>query len=469
MDMAQFQPAQLLSSTDLDKQFNSFLDAWLVDPPGLAEQPPGMGAQLPDSADPFAGLSAYTTFDYPPSAPGPPATENSNAYQTFSFTGVPMHSQPDVELLLEAASSGKGSRNSDDSFPGTADADKLNRKSKILEKNRRAQKKFREKQKSKMVELESQVNMLTSSLQSVSVAKTCLERQNEVLQKVLELRQNQIDVLTEQARISESLEDTAEYFRQVKEASGKLRDGLTVEQCRSLTGKDAILRWKQYVDKLATCLIETEMLEPPASAVATLAEVAQAAGTFAETLAVMNPKAIKTLIVSNLENGTWDEARRNDPQFWSSIVDAVMLDDEQKHKILCLAQILTRSIARLGDERARLGEELQEHLPGTYGAHRHLGSCIKVQDTMDALRRNFQAEHGAWTSFSATVLGKILTGLQFARFCTRSYPMFPNAFQMAKCVALSGFVSGPEPADVAALLQLKCGPATAEATLSKLA
>lgn len=54
------------------------------------------------------------------------------------------------------------------------------RKQKILEKNRRAQKRFREKQKTKMVDMEVALQELKSTLCTSAQEKTCLQRQNEV-------------------------------------------------------------------------------------------------------------------------------------------------------------------------------------------------------------------------------------------------------------------------------------------------
>lgn len=54
------------------------------------------------------------------------------------------------------------------------------RKQKILEKNRRAQKRFREKQKAKMVDMEVMLQDLQSNMERTNQEKTCLQRQNEV-------------------------------------------------------------------------------------------------------------------------------------------------------------------------------------------------------------------------------------------------------------------------------------------------
>lgn len=55
--------------------------------------------------------------------------------------------------------------------------------------------------------------------------------------------------------------------------------------------------------------------------------------------------------------------------------------------------------------------------------------------------RNFEAEHTEWSNYHAGVLGKVMSGLQLARFCTASYPMFPNGFNIVKHIIASGYQS----------------------------
>ena len=66
----------------------------------------------------------------------------------------------------------------------------------------------------------------------------------------------------------------------------------------------------------------------------------------------------------------------------------------------------------------------------------HVGSSCELSraPTERTPCRSFTQEHNAWTDYMARVLGKVLTGPQWAAYCIHSYPYFPNAGQLSKHV-----------------------------------
>ena len=52
------------------------------------------------------------------------------------------------------------------------------------------------------------------------------------------------------------------------------------------------------------------------------------------------------------------------------------------------------------------------------------------------LRRNVETQHVLMGDYVCSTLFGVLTHVQLARFMVRSWPYFPNAFTLARCIKL---------------------------------
>jgi hypothetical protein len=90
---------------------------------------------------------------------------------------------------------------------------------------------------------------------------------------VLELRQSQIETLTELARIHEDPEEVSAHFKDANSMRTALEEGLSVEDCRKMTPTDVIAKWKKYVERMAPVLVEAELPAPSQACMTSLGQV----------------------------------------------------------------------------------------------------------------------------------------------------------------------------------------------------
>jgi hypothetical protein len=186
----------MMDSQDLEKQFNTFIDAWMdgsqLAPFAHEDAAQSMATSAPGtSVPPFESpvdhqqqgqtpIGADILVDTPFYEP----TSHSHAQraENFSGTAVSGRSRSAASALtgpLMAVAHRLGSSPPPTEEEASVDIQQQ-RKNKILEKNRRAQKRFREKQKVKMTEMEAQLQTMQKDMASLIEEKVCLKRQNEV-------------------------------------------------------------------------------------------------------------------------------------------------------------------------------------------------------------------------------------------------------------------------------------------------
>jgi hypothetical protein len=84
----------------------------------------------------------------------------------------------------------------------------------------------------------------------------------QCLQKVLELRQSQIEALSDVAKVDDACAnaDPADiYGGAAGDLSAYLESGLTLDMCRTMTPSAAIARWRSYIERLSNVLVEAEL------------------------------------------------------------------------------------------------------------------------------------------------------------------------------------------------------------------
>lgn len=182
--------AKPMTSTDLD-EFNQFLDTWMqsdapLDVPAEVYASP-MGAsneelvrfqqQQDEISSAFISGSAFDMDLFQSRvAPAAPLSLHLGSIPSISTSKSTSRStEPDRPAHLPEHST---SYDSVPVAPAAKSADA--KKTRVLEKNRRAQKRFRDKQKSKMSDMEQQLEALQRNLESVTLEKSTYMRQNEV-------------------------------------------------------------------------------------------------------------------------------------------------------------------------------------------------------------------------------------------------------------------------------------------------
>ena len=156
---------------DLDGEFAAFLENFSPGPDGL--DPTGCMPSLgmPLDAE-FGLLDGQGLFPLP--TEGLAQSTQQGSRESATHNGGSASRSDNSQGTNGAAGAGTSGRG-----PGGA-APPLDRKTRTLEKNRRAQKRFRDKQKTKMADTEAAVQRLEEQLAKATEERACLERQHEV-------------------------------------------------------------------------------------------------------------------------------------------------------------------------------------------------------------------------------------------------------------------------------------------------
>ena len=141
---------------------------------------------------------------------------------------------------------------------GVDDAEK--RHMALQEKNRRAQRRFRERQKTKLADLHRQIDELTSKVSSLQSENQALHSRTNILEKVLDMRNEQIQVMQETKETSASLAGQDEELNALQDMGGNLIT-LTPEIIKDLSSDQIYKIYQMYVRELSALVNVDQGLE----------------------------------------------------------------------------------------------------------------------------------------------------------------------------------------------------------------
>lgn len=337
----------------------------------------------------------------------------------------------------------------------------------LQEKNRRAQKRFREKQKVKMATLESQVEEMSSQMYRLVSENDSLRNRNSVLEKVLKLRDEQIAVLQEKVKLFErppkvepsvttSVSTGGEAGSTLQEAQAppaEVEDSqFSAEVVSKMSADDVIKLWKDYLKQLSSWVVRAETANPDPEVVRRVEEIITEAGTMCTKVAILNPMCIKKLVSCNLEDASSASAA---PDHWATVLGALAMTETQKKEALAARQVFLGKLKEVVEERQRINGQLQSSVPEGPsvdpqggGNNKTTAISLEAHDALSALKENLRREHNIHWEFNAGLFGKVMTKLQVAKAAVHSYPFYPDALGIANIIAVQmGKVDEP-PVDV---------------------
>ncbi|KAK9844570.1 hypothetical protein WJX74_004153 [Apatococcus lobatus] len=314
---------------------------------------------------------------------------------------------------------------------------------KLQEKNRRAQQRFRARQKAKLAEKDSQIQDLVQQLSSLLDASNSLKSQNSVLTRMLELGQQR---RTDEQQLSSGQHTQAQSMQQQPHAAavlspslaltgstgtstaasgmtwqeGKLAGALTLtvkggqpiqmtaEQVNTLQPDTLKILWKAYVNQLALSLMELEGGNG-ATAGARLAQLTQEACDLLLRFAAANPHGFKTLSACHLEDPSHGVAG-DDWDIWLVVMRALVLTPKQKKDILQLRQAYLSSLKLILQQRA-------------------------IHRIADSIKASLNEESGVLLKFVSGCCNTVFELVQTARMLVQSYPWLPDIVSISSWVA----------------------------------
>lgn len=337
------------------------------------------------------------------------------------------------------------------------------RKSQLKEKNRKAQKRFRERQKSKLAESEEKVAAMTVQIEHLHSDRLRLENRNSVLEKVLEMKE------IEDAKPAASSSGAPVF--EVPEETGKeiidkfrLQQGLlltvrpeqpinlSIEQLRRLSWEEHSGVWRDYVNALAQCLVLANG-DANSPAMERMTQLVRECLALSAGMAVANPRGTFAFHSLNMDAAAPSNAEEAPgPDYWARIVKELQLAPEVRQDLKLARRAYLTALSFIIKDRQELISSLEAAAPngGNYSSTSH--RFLKSLDAADKLHHNMQQQHSCLLQFTMTVALRLADKFQGAILIVQSFPWSPDVLSIVDVVAAEdgelsteALLAGPSP------------------------
>lgn len=276
------------------------------------------------------------------------------------------------------------------------------------EKNRLAQKRFRDRKRAKEKNMKDQLNLINEQLAR-------LHEQNRVL-------------------VSKS-----NFMGRVLSQRGK-NSKISIPTMEMLEGNpddDVLVYWRRMVQELEALLSDYDSqpaddISARESAICKLSAAMDEGGKISMQKIIFHPTNLHILLTSTLDEGNCGISA-DDKTFWASIVNRMQLDHEQKHQIVALKQIFETRMAQIKSHRQKYVEKLRS-VTAREGWQHVIFETIKVTEATREIKSSMQEHRMCVVELLGTFFKDILMPLQTARCIAESYPFYPDVYQLAAIV-----------------------------------
>ncbi|CAL8468956.1 g8497 [Coccomyxa elongata] len=424
----------------------------------------------------------HHSMDPGPASPSGQSSLARNSVGSGDFTPR-MQTRRSHNRIPSAAQLQDGGSSSDGS-PGGArhgsrqldDADGLTA---LREKNRRAQRKFRERQKAKLAESEGRARQLEAALEHLKLEKSALETRNALLEKMVGMRGEQprpqpppaaartegtplngvpVDVpergdgVDHRSRRDDAVVETVLHSQQTMELT--IRQGrpglrsvgveaLTLEHVKSLPHAELAALWKDYVSAL-TGLLQEARGDPASPAGQRIGELIGEVRMVVSCLMSSSTHRWSTLRALKMDPKGQASTVEAPPPDWSrKMYRAMKMSGSQRRAAVAYRNHL---LLRLGDTlRARrdislellrtLGGARAEAIAGDMqGGTAMAHGLLVASNAAEALRSNIAEEQQLYSQF-VNAVRSIVQPIQTAIAIVQAYPWCPDALAIFNCAA----------------------------------
>ncbi|GMH43217.1 hypothetical protein BSKO_11139 [Bryopsis sp. KO-2023] len=428
--------ASLLMDQGIDTDCVSFLELPKCGPiphtqPSISLNP-GSHAGLQHSMS-----SAPAPAFLPQSAP--PMYVNTNVFSGPSDTGCVDVCGTSENVSLPWESPGIDMR-SEGSAEDAKTAQLLRRQAAVQAKNRKAQKRFREKQKAKMASLEHEVETLKSQLGQMKVQYDCLSSQNGLLTNVLDFKDRQMVLLQNEAKVLSTEGSTVIAEKQAIEVSNckqETREGtFPVSKFKDLNEDELKKLWKTYVQGLSQMMVAATQNPKDRALDDRLEGVLKEIGELLCKASSLCPSSMKKLVSGSCEGEVPKDQQKMD-KLWRGLLDALTLSETQEVLLMSLRDTFVGKMKDIAEERSGLNRKIQECSGGSHDLSSTIETCqksIELTSVMERLRDTIHREHLCHADFIGGFFRNILRKEQRARIYVQSYPFYPDVLYIANLV-----------------------------------
>lgn len=329
----------------------------------------------------------------------------------------------------------------------SGEASPIRGKTNAQEKNRRAQKRFRERQKANISSMQEQMVYMREEVDRLRKENKDLVGKNALMDKmlrlsndsILSLQEGQIQTKAKRFKECAQLLETLQQER-IQDVMGGLDESDT---SYLLDGKGLIWYWKKLVKDASVLLIQYDCIissdeSKKEEIVKVMKTLLDKAGRVCMYAAVYNTPNFEILMSAVFDNGMAGE--KNENEHWLSVITHLDLNEYQMYQFSALYGIYKERMGTLTRACSQKLAALQNLGPDG-GDKRHLNHMVKkvirVNEAGKELQLQMYEEYLCRVEFWAAVFKTILTDVQKARFIVESYPFFPDVPQVANLVATS--------------------------------
>lgn len=297
----------------------------------------------------------------------------------------------------------------------------------VQEKNRAAQARFRERQKEKMTILESRVEELEVKNRHVTEEFRALESRKSVLEKVLSIKDEQIQQLQGHSvhpHDSSGCHDMHTLSLPASSAATSF-DG-------ALLGASEIVKiWTHYTSGLSELLAKVDSKKERSGFCVDIEKLATDALRWFQALTVSDPAAANLLLSTPLCEVLEHAALT--PNHWENVVHALGVSDHQRQAILALTHEFKTELVSLSiAQRAELNELLMGSAPELDSSRLAAAQASRVAVTAAHLQGVLSKISQCHIEFTATILDRMLDKFQLAKAFVYSYPFFPDPLVISR-------------------------------------
>ncbi|EIE26965.1 hypothetical protein COCSUDRAFT_64738 [Coccomyxa subellipsoidea C-169] len=370
---------------------------------------------------------------------------------------------------------GSSSDDREGGMRGSKQSDDPNALTALREKNRRAQRKFRERQKQKLAESEGRARDLQLALERLKMEKSALETRNALLEKMAGMKPGdrqppQIEEVTGRGCAADTAEEAVCTGAADGAANASLRDtlppsqntihltvrngrpglrsgegtlALSPEQIRSLPQCELAALWKDYVNAL-TGLLQEARGDDSCPAGQRIGQLIVEVRLVLSGLMSYNPKRWSTLRAFKMDPKGQAPLLEAPPADWSrNMFRAMKLTSRQRQAAVGYRnQLLLRMGGTLRARRdisleilRTLGGPSTERVVGDLQGGTAMAQGLHVaSNAAEALRRNIMEEQQLYNQF-LNAIRTIVLPIQSAIAIVQAYPWCPDALAIFNCAA----------------------------------
>lgn len=274
-----------------------------------------------------------------------------------------------------------------------------------------------------MGELEEKVAELQAINTRLAEDNKALNNRKSILEKVLTLKEEQIQVLQDGVNVFHSQDGLHSDKAADDSADLKGPDG------KIMSGEELVKHWKSYVKALASLLVKVDSGAVEQGLLTEVEKLMTDALSLCRRVAMVNPLAAKVLVSAQYDLDKDPEPVKE--SHWFEVVKSLSLTQQQREEIQNLSRQFRARMELTVEARKDINAALADSLPDLYSSRGQAARSLKAHGALAKLQEATRSEHRFHFEYMVTVLDQTLSKVQMAQASVQSYPFFPDPLIMA--------------------------------------